>query len=287
MPHLTISKTLAALCFCILLLACASSMGQSGRQIPKAAPPRGDSPETTDCIAELMFGTGQNFFHICISSHGNIATIRSPAGYAHIIQGDDDEGYVVCGTGADNSYDSGPAEEGWGPSTISQPGGANTFPLTITRQTFDAKFELEQTFDWNPQEREILITMALKNISGAQITDIKLARYFDGNISRIMNSLPHDNTDDIYDRDADAVWGKDNGAGAGHHMLMLAAQTLGLSHTAAVETIADFTATRATCTPVPVPVPTAPGDYVGRLTYNVGTLNPGVRRVVKYIYRRQ
>lgn len=94
------------------------------------------------------------------------------------------------------------------------------------------------------------------------------------------------NTDDIYDRDTDAVWGKDNGAGANHHNISLVAQTPGQSHSAAVETKTNFDTTEATCAPIEMAVPTAPGDYTGRLTYNLGTFNAGVSRTVKFIYRR-
>ena len=285
MLHLTISKTLLALFACILLLASGSFIKQSGqaRQTTSTAP--SDCPPTNFDTQEFNFGTGQNFFSLRLSTDGTILWIRSPNQITHI---DQEEGYVVCGTGVATAYDAGFNNEGgWGQSTVMQCGGPGTLPLIFTRQTLDGTLELKQTIDWNPQEKEVFITMTLKNISGAQLTNVKLARYFNGDISRVNNSFVIDNDDDIYDRDTDAVWGKDNGAGAGHHSIVLLAQTPGLSHTPVVETKANFDITKSTCTPIAEPVPTAPGDYTGRLTYNLGTFNPGVSRTVKYIYRRQ
>ena len=281
-----ILKTPVALCFVILLLACNSVMAQSRQKAQPLSPQESSSPQTFECVPEqdFFFGTGPTFFRFCVSKHGNIVYLFSPAAYLHLVG---EEGYVACGTGASNAYDAGMVEAGWGESNISQPGGSLTLPLIITRQSLDGNFELKQTIDSNRNEKEILITMELKNISAGQLTNVKLARYFNGDISRyLVGSAPPDNTDDIYDRDSDSVWGKDNGAGPGHHSLTLATLTFGQSHSAAVETYADWSATKSTCTPVAASVPTSPGDYTGRLTYNLGTLNAGASRIVKFIYRR-
>lgn len=278
-------KTLAALCAGVLWLASGSITAQSEQDTRLVSAQEDSSPQTNNCFEDFFLGSGPNYFRVCVSPHGNLPFVWSPAGYQHISP-PGDEGYVVCGTGVATAYDAGPAESGWQASGITQPGGAHTYPLIITRQSVDGKLELKQTIDINLAEKEILITMALKNISGAQITDVKLARYFNGDISR-YNLGGTQNFPDIYDRDADSVWGKDDGAGPGHHSLTLAALTLGQSHTAAVETFADYNNTRSTCTPVAVAtVPTSPGDYTGRLTYNLGTLNAGATKTVKFIYRR-
>lgn len=285
MLHLTTPKTLMALFACLLLLASGSVATRSGQELKPTSSEQINSPTTSGCYEDFFLGSGPNYFRVCVSPHGNISYLWSPAGYYHINVGN--EGYVVCGTGVATAYDAGNVESGWNQAAnIVQPGGPHTYPIITTRQSTDGKLELKQTIDINLAEKEILITMALKNISGAQITNVKLARYFDGDISHYSRGGGQD-FPDIYDRDADAVWGKDDGAGPGHHSLTLAALTLGQSHTAAVETAADYQNTRSTCTPAAVPtVPTSPGDYTGRLTYNLGTLNAGATRTVKFIYRR-
>jgi hypothetical protein len=83
------------------------------------------------------------------------------------------------------------------------------------------------------------------------------------------------------------MWGK-NADGLAGYGLMLTALTFGTPHGFVpwgVETFAAWS--RATCLPQTVqPTPTPPGDYVGRVTYRVGTLNPGRSKTVKVLYRR-
>jgi hypothetical protein len=146
--------------------------------------------------------------------------------------------------------------------------------LTIARQTTDAKFRLTQTFEWDTTERDVTITMILKNISASAISSIQLARYFEGNL---------DNTggNDIYDRSNDSVWGRET------HALSLTALTQTISHLTAVETLNNWSSsTRSTCAPIHAVVPNGPGFFVGRLTYNLGSISPKASKTVKMLYRR-
>jgi hypothetical protein len=34
-----------------------------------------------------------------------------------------------------------------------------------------------------------------------------------------------------------------------------------------------------------VSTPTSPGDFAGRVTYNLGTLKPGQNKIVRVVYR--
>jgi hypothetical protein len=244
----------------------------------------GNAPENSNCGAGKLFtfGSGLDLFKFCLTDHGNILQLQSPANYRQITT---QEGYVACGTGAANAYDAGTAEGGWDvATTITQPGGANTLPVTITRNSTDGKFQLKQTFDWNSAQKEITVTMVLKNLSAASITNVKLARYFDGDLSSGLNSS--DPNDDLYNNDFDSVLGRDSGAGAGHHGLLLTSLAFAQSHTTAVEAAADFANTRSTCIPVAASVPTAAGDFTGRVTVNLGTLSAGASKTIKVLYRR-
>lgn len=277
------SISLLICCAGLLTLASQSAALAQSESAPPAIKDI-NSPASTICGAgrTFMFGAGAYLFKFCISDHGNILELQSPANFTQIgIR----EGYVACGTGAANAYDTGSDESGWGASTITQPGGANTLPVTIKRQSTDGKFELTQTFTADSAQKEITITMVLKNISAASITNVKLARYFDGDLSGSLNN--GDAGDDIYNRDTDSVWGKDNGAGVGHHGLALTALSFAQSRSMAVESYGNFSmASFGNCSPFAENVPTAPGDYVGRLTYNLSTLAAGVSKTVKVIYRR-
>ena len=288
MKHLLIPITLVILCASLFTLASSAVMAQSGQASNEQSIKQSNSPQDTTCPAAqtFTFGNGQNLFKFCISTHGNVQRLFSPGNYRQV---DTTEGYVACGTGAANAFDAGFTESGWGAATAIQPGGANTFPLTIKRQTTDGKFELKQTFEWNTLEKEILITMVLKNISAGSITNVKLARYFDGDLNSTDAVI--DDSDDIYDANSDSVWGRDSGTGAGHHELMLTALAFAVSHTTAAETFSDFNPAGAvqtgrTCTPIPRSVPTVPSDSVGRVTYNIGTMAAAASKTVKVLYRR-
>ena len=269
----------------LLVLACSAVMAQSDRA--SASVTKSNSPAGDVCVDSnrFTFSAGSTLFKFCLSNEGNIGGLESPAGFSHISTY---EGYVACGTGAMNAHSVGGhliSESGWEFATTSQPGGPNTLPVTITRNSTDGKFQFTQTFDWKTDEKEILITMTLKNISAASLTNVRLSRYFRGHIS-------NDIFDDIYDRDTDSAWGTDPGAGAGHHTVMLTALTFTQTHTAFAEKFNDWapdaggaqTATK--CVAMAQPVPTAPGDLVGRVTYVLGTLSAGTSKTVQVVYRR-
>lgn len=277
------SVTLMIFGISLFILAFQSTVMAQGSSAPQEIKAI-SSPESETCGADktFSFGSGVNLFKFCLSDHGNILQLQSPANYRQVTVR---EGYVTCGTGAANAFDAGNAEGGWeDATTITQPGGANTLPVTIIRQTTDGKLQLKQTFEWNGDEREITVTMVLKNLSGASLTDVKLARYFDADLSSSLNA--GDSADDIYHKDEDSVLGKDNGSGAGHHGLSLTALSFAQAHSTAVESFFNFSNTRSTCTPVAASVPTAAGDFVGRVTYSIGTLSAGASKTVKVLYRR-
>ena len=114
------------------------------------------------------------------------------AGYVHIDQA---EGYAVCSSkdGVSfqaNGFDVNVSADGWGVGAISQPGGAGTFPLVVTRNTLDGRFQLKQTFTPNRAERGLDIRMAVKNLSGVTL-DIRVMRSADVDISdNVMNWNP-------------------------------------------------------------------------------------------------
>lgn len=275
-------RTLTAMTLVILyagLLASSAVMAQSERK-------KSNSPAGASCNPDLTFSfsTGAQHFSFCFEAEnpdGNILKIISPAGVNHLFGS---EGYVVCATGSANAYAVAGLDSGWEGVFISQPGGPKTLPVTFTRQSTDGKFELAQTFNWNTAEKEILITMTLKNTSAASINGARLSRYF-------KPILSDDPFDDIFDRDSDSVWGIDAGAPP-NNGLMLSVLTSTQTHAAFVEATADWTPfapgpqTATKCTAIAQPVPTAPGDYAGRITYVLGTLNAGASKTVQVVYRR-
>ncbi|HEX8651170.1 MAG TPA: hypothetical protein VF708_10040 [Pyrinomonadaceae bacterium] len=263
------SISLAMLFAGLMFMVSSSVMAQADDQAQSSVIKEAFAPETQTCQSTYAVGAGATKFAFCVTQNGNVLNLESPATYITNYR----EGYVVCGTGAANAYDSADAGAGWGSSTITQPNGANTFPLTITRNSLDGKFQLKQVFSRDAAEFDITITMTLTNISTGSISNIKLARYFDGDID-------NDDSDDIYDRSAESSWGRET------HAVSLTALTPAIAHSTAVETYGNWLNTRSACTPTSATVPTAVGDYTGRVTYTIGTLNAGASKTVKFLYRR-
>ena len=147
-------------------------------------------------------GSGATFLKVCITERGNISHFEAPAGKVHLRTR---EGYVLCSsffqTLGVHGFDAGSAEQGWTAPTISQPGGPGTLPLIITRNSFDGLVQLKQTFKVIPGEREVYVTMAVKNRSTvAKLPNVFLERYFDGDING--------QTSNRYDRTSNqSVWG--------------------------------------------------------------------------------
>src|SRR4051812_29407330 len=154
-------------------------------------------PQSTGCFSQHESGGSRTRLVVCFSIHGNVTSWISPAGHQHL--GLHEEGYVLCAGGDNfNYFDAGSAESGFGGPTVTQPGGANTLPLTIERTTTDGRFRLRQTYDVDPAEHDVTITMTVTNLSG-DTQNVVLGRYFNANISNA--------TDNYWARTSDSVWG--------------------------------------------------------------------------------
>jgi len=146
------------------LLWTSAALGQSQQQrmaqLPVAA------AAATDCFATFTSGSGATAFNFCVTQNGNILSLESPAGAEHIRVGVFMEGYTICDHTLGLRYwDLGafsPNGDFQAPIIV-QPNGPNTFPLTITRTTWDFIYTLKQTFSRNVQDRSVLVTMALTN----------------------------------------------------------------------------------------------------------------------------
>lgn len=212
--------------------------------------------------------------NVGISQHGNICRFESPVGSEHIRIGPIREGYALCSQNSLFSpttvaYDAADVEAGFGPATVVQ---SDPFP-TIVRTTTNG-LEVTQRFSWDSTERDLTVTMTVRNVSGAARFNVKLDRYFDGDIDG-------SEANDRYARGADSVWGFEN---QGHGLLLTDILYPALPHSTAVHTFAGHIP--ASCGQASLATPTAVGDFVGRLSYNIGTLNAGVSRTVRLNYRR-
>ena len=237
------------------------------------------SATSTTPYRTFSSGAGLSLFRWVISTHGNIIDLESPAGFSHL---QDAEGYVVSmntSIGAIRYYDAGFVESSfcsgnirsWSPTVFES--GVNANGTTLRRQTCDGAWELTQTFTMNAINHELTVTMTLKNTSGFNYTGVQLARYFDGNIDS-------DYSDDVFSRTFDSVEGRDSTL----DLLSLTAISFDTSHTTAIHTFNGWDPSLAS--QASLASPTAKGDYVGRVTYSLGTINNGTQKIVKVLYKR-
>jgi len=185
-----------------VIVLVAAAFAQVPQQTTMSAAP---TATTNACQSTFTFGSGQTLFNFCISSNGNLVQFTSPEGFEHIREGQISEGYGICDITPQTGYfdyaDSG-GSGNWKDPIITQPGGANTFPLKITRTTSDGIFTLAQVFSRNTSERIARIAMTLKNNSGV-VKKIQLLRFADIDANNAHNG----DLMNEFDFGTDSAWG--------------------------------------------------------------------------------
>src|SRR5215203_3309671 len=156
------------------------------------------SIQSTTVKASFASGSGANFLGVKVSNHGNLTSFESPQGKENLFSGA--EGYAVCSNfnNTTNGHDTGEVEGGFGTPTFVQP-TAGKFPLTVTRNTTDGKFQLKQVWA-KPDaiEKDVTVTMTLTNRSNAAIQGVFLARSGDFDVG--------DSSTDLGARTGDSAW---------------------------------------------------------------------------------
>lgn len=241
------------------------------------------TPSSATAYKTFTSGSGDGLFKWTISNHGNLIRLESPADFEHMASGTVGEGYVVSMStagGVVRYFDAGFSEgtgctgnlRSWSPTVFET--GATANGTTLVRDTCDGAWRLTQTFLRNVTNHELTITMTLKNLSGFNYTGVTLDRYFDAD-------LDNDGTDDRFSRTFDAVAGQDGT----FDNLSLTAISFTIPHSTAIHTFAgwDPTVTNQSS----VASPTGAGDFVGRVSYSLGTINNTAQKIVKVLYKRQ
>jgi hypothetical protein len=221
-------------------------------------------------------GSGPSYVKVCVSKRGNIVKLQAPKGTEHIDVGAVYEGYVLCkGITTSVAHDTAGSQAGFLAPKITQPKGANTLPLTITRTTADGSFRLSQEFGFDAARREFSITMRLKNLSGVTQTSVGMARAVDLDVDG-------DAPDDVWDRSNDGVWARDEQA------VGLFAGSLGVTHGTLAQDFGSFTSGIGSGSCAPVIVPTTPftADGAGDVGYGFASIAPrATTHPVVFTYR--
>src|SRR5688572_23954703 len=230
-------------------------------------PSLGDpDPQSSACDPTLNFvsGAGPTRFEICLSSEGNVVSQVGPAGFNHqFLAG---EGYRVCTPSGDYYDNGGGGQSGFLAASVSQPNGPGTFPVTITRDTTDAQWNLVQQFSRNTTERALTITMKLKKTNGAIGPTVYLQRWSHLNVDGTV-------TNDLGDRSADSISARQTRA------ISLTALSYGVTHTTGV---GEWPYGRNDCTAASAATPIAAKDLAGRVTYNLGSFTDNQTKQVRF-----
>jgi hypothetical protein len=252
------------------------------QQLKQALDAQGLATLATTSPLCFTSGSGTTFMKICITDRGTLSLFESPQGFVHI---SGREGYALCNASGNSGFvegfDVGSAQSGFGPPTVSQPNGAGTFPLIITRRTTNGLFELRQTFTRDTVEKDVTIEMTVKNLAFATIQGVKIVRNFDGDIG-------NDAGNDIYDLVDDSVWGKDNASLSDNHThgLMLTTLSFSNSHSAFFQPFSEFDDAKSCDNRSSRAGPAGPGDFFGRIRFDLGDIAAGQSKTRKVLYRR-
>jgi hypothetical protein len=237
---------------------------------------------TTTPKASFASGSGANFLGVKVSDHGNLLSFESPQGQEQLFDGQ--EGYAVCNSvGAPLGHDTGSVESGFGAPTFSQPNGAGTFPLTVTRKTTDGKFQLKQVWSKpDPIEKDVTVAMTLTNLSTNPLFGLELSRSGDFDIGN--SGLDQGAKTD------DSVWqwdDSDSSADTSPGGTMLTALTPGANHFSQIHSRSDWVgAGREQCLDGNLATPTSAQDLAMRMFYDLGDFNGGQSKTVKFEYGR-
>jgi hypothetical protein len=182
-----------------------------------------------------------------------------------------------------HGYDANIAASGWGNPAISQPNGAGTFPLIITRQSLDGVIQLKQTFTRNTADRGLDVKLDVKNMSISALNDVRMSRYFDGDIDNSSTNA--------YDYTNGSVWARGSNLNNANAFTLTAAST-GMQ---VISDVYDY----AQWNPFGTMSQYARGcgqqrawtwgvqhDFVGGLTLYLGGFNPGQTKTATVLYRR-
>jgi len=236
--------------------------------------------------AAFTNGSGANFLGVKVTDHGNLLSFESPAGNeAAIGNGIAREGYSLCSLDGNtvHGYDQGNVELGFGTPTFAQPNGAGTFPLTVTRNTTDGKLQLKQVWA-KPDaiEKDVTVTMTVKNISSSTINGVRLGRGGDfdiGNSTFDRGAL----TDDSAFQWDDRISGPDTTNSFG---MQLTALTFATPHGPDIDSRAQWSDRGQRCDDFTQVTPVTDSDLAMRVFYGLGNLTAGQSKSVKFEYGR-
>jgi hypothetical protein len=293
------SKVMLRMALLVILALCGlATVPQQGGFVAMAS---------NTCDTLLTFGSGDTAMNVCISNEGNIVKFESPAGFQQIGPSTTfRDGYAICSgnlpTFANVPQGSDPGdvsvETGFGPATVIQPGGSNTLPLTIIRNSLSGNYQLTQSFGRDTLHRTVTITMTIKRLANGDCTSkgcppVRLQRAFEGDVDNntVANARFATTTDSVWEW-VDTIAAFNGPTGHGLHLSNVA--NGGVTPITTVYTVSDYGSYADQACIVysgEVATPTDPSvtnatTLVGRLMYFFGNIPLHASRTVKVVYER-
>ena len=212
-------------------------------------------------------GVGQAFFRTCTSSVGTLTEVKSPAGAGDLIQS---EGYAICSAFGVHGVETTFGSSGLGFPTIST-------QASNVRTTTDGIFRITQSFLRDTLEKEIIITVTVRNMSAVPVAGVRFSRFFDVDVTD-QNDFSGATKESAF------IWDRYSGdPGRG---LELGARTYTIPSEAHIVRYVNFLPLSTGCNPgVESGNPGAFDDWTARVTYNIGTIAAGASKIMKFVYR--
>ena len=270
--------TVAALILLLFAPAAALSPEEAAPDSTSAVPdvPKPGTDGGQEVGGCLQSGAGLSYFQTCISNTGNVYQMVSPAGTLDNIAS---EGYALCSSSG--TY----VSWGFGLSNSAELGFLAPTTATTSsnvRMTSDGRFRVSQTFLRDTVEKELIITMTVRNMLTVPVTGVYLSRFVDPDIQGATGDYAVDTLSSVFIFDPDT----------GNRGVLLSALTYvvpgGQVVSSRSEGISTFNPLTGGCTGGSPPGPAfggTAGDWTGRVTYYLGTLNAGASKIVKFVYR--
>jgi hypothetical protein len=231
------------------------------------------------CPTTQTSGSGEKLFTTCITETGNVEKFITPAGVDNLVI----DSYIICdaesgGPGQARAYSRGsPFLESNFAFPTSHSASKNV------RTTDDGRYSLTQSYVRDILERQLIITMTLRNNGPGPVTDVQLLRVADIHAGESFANFVFVSKDSVA------------AVGSGARGMMMGVLTPEIQHLAYANTFSQFVADRyRDCL-----VQTAGtqitgegdlvlllGDYVGAIQFYLGTIGAGAAKTVKLFYQR-
>jgi hypothetical protein len=139
----------------------------------------------------------------------------------------------------------------------------------VSVRRISPQFLLDQVFKLDRAQKAVLVTSTLTNISGAALSDVRLARAYDPDVNG--------DADDREVKSARGVWAGD----------VDAVSLTGITWAVPTDT-AVGASTAPACSPPSAPAPALTDDAsLASVTYRLGNMPAGTKRTVVHVYRIQ